>query len=147
MHHLVKLFLELSTRLRNSLFWFILALRSCRDGCLKSSCYICIWIYAMLAHDYPNRIDKIKLVGSSNHAYSMTSNTLLTGLLFRQIFTVVLLISKYFSGTVFMVSEKALSYQSHNQTTEIKVAIHIITTLPVHSDPRIWILLWVWEPV
>ena len=28
--------------LRNSLFWFILALRSCRGGCFKSSCYFII---------------------------------------------------------------------------------------------------------
>ena len=43
MHHLVKLFLELSTHLGNSLFWFILVLRSCRGGCLKSSCFNRKW--------------------------------------------------------------------------------------------------------
>ena len=73
-------------------------------------------------------MDKIQLVSGSNYAYSMTNNTLLTGFLFWQIFIVVLFTSKDFAATVFTMGEKAMSYQTHSQTTEIKEAIHMILT-------------------
>ena len=82
----------------------------------------------MLAHNYPDGEDKIQLNTGSNYAYSMRANTLLTGFLFRQIFILLLFTSKDFSETVFTVDEKTMSYQTHNQTTEIKEAIHIIVT-------------------
>ena len=77
----------------------------------------------------------------------MTNNTLLTGFLLEQIFIIVLFTSKDFSATVLMVGEKAMSYQTHNQTTEIKEAIHRIWTSPLHSDNSVRVLLWIWEPV
>ena len=49
-------------------------------------------------------------------------------------FIVVLFTWKDFSTTVFIVGEKAMSYQTNNQTTEIKEAIHIILTFSLHSD-------------
>ena len=82
----------------------------------------------MLAHNYPDGVDKIQFVSGSNYDYSMTNNKLLTGFLFRQIFIVALLTSDDFSATVFKVGEKAMSYQAHNQTIENKEAIHIILT-------------------
>ena len=75
----------------------------------------------------------------------MTNNVLLTGFLFRQIFIVVLFISKYFTATVFTVGEKAMFSQTHNQTAEIKEPIHIILTFFLRSDSCVRILLWVWE--
>ena len=59
---------------------------------------------------------------------------LLAGFSFRQIFIVVLFTLKDFSTTVFMVREKAMSYQTHNYTTEIKEAIHTILTFSLYSD-------------
>ena len=70
-----------------------------------------------------------------------------TGFLFWQIFIVVLFTSKDFSATVFTAGEKAMSYQTNNQTTEIKEAIRIILTSSLHSDGCVRILLWVWKPV
>ena len=77
----------------------------------------------------------------------MTNNMLLTGFLFRQIFIVVLFTSKHFSATVFIVGEKAMSYQSNNQTIEIKETMNIILTFSLHSDSCVRVMLLVWEPV
>ena len=67
---------------------------------------------------------------TGKNAPSVTSGqravTLCAGV--RQIFIAVLFTSKDFTATVFMVGEKAMSYQTQNQTTEIKEAIHIILT-------------------
>ena len=109
-----------------------------------STNYVCIWIHTVLAHNYPT--DKIQFVSGSNYAYSVTTNMLLTGLLFWQIFVVVLFTSNDFYITVFTVSEKAMSYQTHTQTREIIEAIHMIVTFSLHSDSYFRILLWVWEP-
>ena len=54
------------------------------------------------------------------------TNKLLIGFLFGQIFIVVWFISKDFSIIVFTVDQEAIYRQTHNQTTEIKEAIHII---------------------
>ena len=59
-------------------------------------------------------VDKIQLVGGSNYAYLMTNDTLPTGFLFQQIFTVVLFTSKDLFATVLMVDEKAVSHQTNN---------------------------------
>ena len=58
-----------------------------------------------------------------------------------------LVASKDFSANVFTVGEKAKSYQTNNQTTEIKKVIHIILTFSLTSDSRVRKLLLVWEPV
>ena len=95
----------------------------------------------MLVHNYPNLVDKIPLVSSSDCGYSMTNNTLLTGVLFRQIFTVVLFTSKDFAATIFAYGEKAIGYQTHNQATEIKEANHMILTFSPRSNSCVQILL------
>ena len=61
----------------------------------------------MLAHNYPNRVDKIQLISGLNNYYSMTNNTLLTGFSFRQMFCVVLFTSKDFSRTIFTILKKS----------------------------------------
>ena len=88
--------------------------------------YIYIWIPTILAHNYPNGVDKVQLVSGSYYANPMTNNTLLTGFLFWQIFTVVLFTSKDFSTTSFTVAEKAMSCQTHDQNREIEEAIHVL---------------------
>ena len=100
----------------------------------------------MLAHNYLDSVDKIQLFIGPNYAYPMTNNNLLTGFLLWQIFTVVLFISKDFSATVSTVDEEAMSHQTHNQNTEIKEAIHRISTISLHSYSCVQILSWVSEP-
>ena len=51
----------------------------------------------MLAHNYPNGVEKIQLVNGPNYAYSMMNNMLLIGFLFWQIFIVVWFTSKDFA--------------------------------------------------
>ena len=97
----------------------------------------------MLAHNYPDGVDKIQLFSGPNYTCLMTKYTLLTDLLFQQIIIVTLLVSKDFSATVFTVGEKAMSYQTHSQTKEIKEAIQIVLIFSLHSDSCVWILLWV----
>ena len=87
----------------------------------------------MLAHNYPNGVDKLHLFSGPNYTYLMTKYTLLTGLLFQQIIIVTLFVSKDFSATVFTAGEKAVSYQTDNQTTEIKEAIQIVLIFSLHS--------------
>ena len=41
---------------------------------------------------------------------------------------------------------KAKSYQTNNQITEIKEAIHVILTFSLHLDSCVWIQLLIWEP-
>ena len=80
----------------------------------------------MLASNYPIGVDRFKFVSGSN-AYSMTNGMLLSGFLFRQIFTVVLFSSNTFAATVFNVGEK-LTPNRQQPNHRIKEAIHIILT-------------------
>ena len=59
----------------------------------------------MLAYKYPNGVEKVKLVRSSNYAYSVTNNMLLNGFLFLQVLIAVLFTLKNFATTVFTVGE------------------------------------------
>ena len=63
-------------------------------------------------------------------------------LFIRQVFIAVSFISQDSAATVLTVGKKALSYQTNNKTTEIKEAIHVILTFPLHSDICFLILLW-----
>ena len=66
----------------------------------------------MLAHNYPNGVDKIQLFRGSNYAYSRTNNIFTVFFLFQQICIVLcsFFTSKDFCTTVFTSGEKANSY-------------------------------------
>ena len=98
----------------------------------------------MLAHSY-HVIEQTKSSLLAACLFIDEHSTLLTGFLFQQIFIVVLFTSKDFAAVVFTVGDKAISQQTHNKTTEIKKAIHVMLALAfsVHSDSCVWILFWV----
>ena len=70
----------------------------------------------ILVHNYPNEVDEQYVID-----WIFISAGLYCGL-----FT-----SKDFAATVFTVGEEAMSYQTHNKTTKIKLAIHMILTFPL----------------